>query len=302
MDKRNIFLYWVGKEYKLISILRNLIYLHSKNGNGYTVNLITDKNIKDYIKNIPNYFSNLCPANQADFIRVHIICDYGGIWLDSDTLIMDKLDTLFDIIEKKNGFFIKENNTILCNGVFGSKKNTPLMKEWRDKMMLLLKSKQGKIEWSEIGCTMLRNIYNSHPEFYNNYEIFNGLDNLYPINWNNGVVEFIKKPYDNYKNIIRKYQPLIILVNSVYKELENMTEEQILNGHLPLNYFLNKSFENAGISKNEFIIEKFNTNYVLPKNTKYYKRKYFTIYFLRIIAIILIFVIFNIYFINNKYC
>ena len=130
------------------------------------------------------------------------------------------------------------------------------------------------------------------------------MDNLYPINWNNGVVEFIKKPYDNYKNIIRKYQPLIILVNSVYKELENMTEEQILNGHLPLNYFLNKSFENAGISKNEFIIEKFNTNYVLPKtiNNKYYKRKYFTIYFLRIIAIILIFVIFNIYFINNKYC
>ena len=27
---RNIFLYWCGPEYKLISILRDLIYLHSK--------------------------------------------------------------------------------------------------------------------------------------------------------------------------------------------------------------------------------------------------------------------------------
>ena len=36
-NKRNIFLYWTGKEYKLISILRNLIYLHSTNGLGYNV-------------------------------------------------------------------------------------------------------------------------------------------------------------------------------------------------------------------------------------------------------------------------
>ena len=40
--KRNIFLYWVGKEFKLISILRNLIYLHSTNGKGYNVILITN--------------------------------------------------------------------------------------------------------------------------------------------------------------------------------------------------------------------------------------------------------------------
>ena len=97
---RNIYLYWVGKEYKLISILRDLIYLHSTNGIGYKVNLITDKNIREYIKDIPDYFNSLFPTHQADFVRVHVICDYGGIWLDSDTLVIDKLDSLFDIIEK----------------------------------------------------------------------------------------------------------------------------------------------------------------------------------------------------------
>ena len=278
MNKNNIFLYWVGKEYKLISILRKIIYIYSKNGKCYTVNLITDKNIKDYIKNIPDYFSKLKPANQADFVRVHVICDYGGIWLDSDTLIMDKMDTLFDLIEKKNGFFIKENNIVLCNGVFGSKKNTPLMKEWKYKMMNLLETKNEKIEWSEVGSMMLQNIYNTNKSLYDNYEIFNGLDNLYPVNWNNCVTEFIKKPYDNYKNIIRKYQPLIILVNTVYTELENMTEQEILNGKMPLNYFLNKSFENAGISKDTI-------------NNKHFMTK-----FLKIISIIIILVIFSIYF------
>ena len=105
---RNIFLYWCGPEYKLISILRDLIYLHSKNGKGYKVHLISDNNINEYIKNIPEYFSKLCYAHQADFVRVHVICDYGGIWLDSDTLVLDSLDSLFDLIDKKMDFLSKK--------------------------------------------------------------------------------------------------------------------------------------------------------------------------------------------------
>lgn len=67
--------------------------------------MITDENVKDFIKDIPEYFSKLCPAHQADFVRVNVICDFGGIWLDSDTIVMESLDSLFDFIEnKKRGF------------------------------------------------------------------------------------------------------------------------------------------------------------------------------------------------------
>ena len=256
MATRNIYLYWVGNEYKLISIFRNLIYLHSTNGIGYKIHLVTDKNINDYIQDIPNYFSTLCPAHQADFVRVNVICDYGGIWLDSDTLVLNSLDSLFDFIETKDGFFIKENNNILCNGIFGSRSNTPLMIEWKKQMRNLLDIKLGKIGWTDIGSAMLQNIYNKNINLYENYNIFNGLDNLYPVNWNNCVTEFIDKPYANYKTIIREYQPLVVLVNSVYKKLEDKTEKEILEGNLPLNYFINTSLEN---------IAKFNKN----KNNNY---------------------------------
>jgi SAM-dependent methyltransferase len=255
MESRNVYLYWVGKEYKLISILRNLIYLHSTTGKGYNVILITDKNIKDYIKNIPDYFSKLCPAHQADFVRVSVICDYGGIWLDSDTLVLNSLDSLFDHIENKNGFFIKQNNTVLCNGIFGSRANTPLMVEWKTEMIKILDEKQDKIEWSEVGCYLLQNLYNNNSSLYDNYNIFNGLDNLYPVNWDNCITEFIDKPYDNYQTIIREYQPLVVLVNSVYKKLEHKTENEILEGNMPINYFINKSFENKDINKNTIIFE-----------------------------------------------
>jgi hypothetical protein len=253
METRNVFLYWIGKEYKLISILRNLIYLHSTNGTGYKINLITEKNINKYIKTIPDYFNKLCPAHQADFVRVSVICDFGGIWLDSDTLVLNSLDSLFDLIENKNGFFIKENNTILFNGIFGSKVNTPLMIEWKTRMIKILDEKQSSIGWTEIGNHLLQTIYGEKPSLYNDYTIFNGLDNLYPVNWCNCVTEFINKPYENYKKLIRDYQPLVVLVNSVYKALENKTEKEILEGHLPINYFINKSFENMKLIDYDFI-------------------------------------------------
>ena len=50
---RNVFIFWIGKEYSLIKILRELIYLHSNNGKKYKVHFLNDDNVKDYIKNIP---------------------------------------------------------------------------------------------------------------------------------------------------------------------------------------------------------------------------------------------------------
>lgn len=241
--ENNLYLYWIGKEYKLIKILRNLMYLHSTNGNGYKVNLITPNNINNYVKDLPEYFYKLCPAHQADYVRVCVICDYGGLWLDSDTLVLDSLDSLFDSINNKNGFFIKENNTVLCNGIFGSKPNTELMIEYKKNIIMKLNNNIN-IGWSEIGCKMLQYLYDTNKKLYDDYTIYEGLDNMYPVNWNNCVKEFINKPYDNYKNIVKNFQPLIILVNSVYKNLENKTEKEIFENKLPLNYFLNKSFEN----------------------------------------------------------
>jgi mannosyltransferase OCH1-like enzyme len=244
METRNVFLYWVGKEYKLISILRNLIYLHSTNGKGYKVNLITDKNIGEYIKTFPDCFSKLCPAHQADFVRVNVIYEYGGIWLDSDTVVIDKLDSLFDLIENKNGFFINHVENDLCNTIFGSRKHTLLMKEWKNKINETLDVKKENIQWCDIGSLLLNNMFNSNKDLYDNYIIFNGLDNLIPVRWDFATNEYLDQPYDNYKNIVKDYQPLVCLFNSVYKKIEEKTESEILNGNMPLNYFINKSFQN----------------------------------------------------------
>ena len=235
--ENNVYLYLVGYEYKLIKILRELINLHSKDS--YNVHLITKDNVTNYIKDLPSYFYDLQPNHQSDFVRINILCDKGGIWLDSDTIVMDNLSSLFSLFDKYDGFFIKENNEYLCSGVFGTKPNTKLMNAWKTSIINILNEKQTKIEWNEISIAALDQI---NKKFLDNYKIFNGLDNMYSINCNNCVNEFIIKPNENYKNIIREYQPLIILVNSVYTEYDKLSDDQI--SKTPLSYFLNKSKEN----------------------------------------------------------
>ena len=234
---RNIFIYWVGYEYKLIKILRRIMELNCTKGAGYNLVLIDENNIYDYI-DVPHYFRKLQPAHQADYLRVNVLCEFGGIWLDSDTIVMDSLDSLFDIFKKKDGFFIKQNNEVISNGIFGTKPNTTLMKSWKEDIKNILEMKNDNIEWEEIGNKYLQNKYET-TDYFCNYEIFNGLDTVYPVNWNNCYMEFLDKPYDNYKNLIREYQPFIILVNSVYKAYESVSR---LN--TPLHYFINKAFEN----------------------------------------------------------
>lgn len=256
--ERNLYTYWIGKNFKLINVLKKLMILHSKNGNQYKFHLITPENINSYVKNIPDYFYELLPAHQADFVRINVICDNGGLWLDSDVLVIDSLDSIFDTIEKNDGFFIKQNNEVLCNGVFGSKKNTDLMIDWKFKSLEILNAKKNKIYWEEIGSSLLQNIFKNNNSVFANYEIYNGLDNLYPVNWDNCVTEYLIKPYSNHKNLIRENQPLIVLVNSVYKEMESVGEYDIIKGNRPINYFISKSIKNLGLTENEFIFESIN--------------------------------------------
>lgn len=243
-NSRNVFIYWVGIEYSLIQLLRKLIIKHSSSGIGYNLHFITKININEYIDNLPLFFYELQPAHQADFIRVMVICKYGGIWLDSDILVIESLDSLFDIIENQNGFFITENNIDICNGVFGSKKNTQLMVLWKNNMLKILNEKKNNIKWTEIGSSIIKQIIKNNQHILDDYKVFNGLNTMYPVNWNKCVKEFILKPYSNYKNIEFKFQPLIILVNSVYKKLNKYNEEQIINMNIPLTYFIKKSFNN----------------------------------------------------------
>ena len=242
-NEKNVFIYWEGYKYNLIQILHKLIYLHSNNEKNYKVYFVNTYNLYNYVDFTPSFFNKMKINHKSDYLRYKLIYKYGGIWLDSDTIVMNDLSSLFENIKNNDGFFIKEDNKIICGGVFGSKPETPLLKKIISTIDKVLNEKKHNLNWSDIGPELLHNLYKQDRSLFSKYIIYNGLDNMYPINWDKCLLEFVEKPYNNHENLVKQFQPLVIIVNSVYKKLDNMNIKQILDSNMPINYFLNKSFE-----------------------------------------------------------
>ena len=125
---KNIFTYWAGNKFKLLVLLEDLMLENSKKNN-YNLILLNDKNIKKYI-DVPLKFTHFKLNHQSDIVRTRIIYKYGGIWLDSDTLIIENLDYYFNIIDNYNSFFTLQDEIIVCSGFFGCKRNNLFVNKW----------------------------------------------------------------------------------------------------------------------------------------------------------------------------
>lgn len=234
---KNVFIYWEGNTPPLISVLRDLIYSFSNKGNNYNVNFINDLNVNEYIKVCENYW-RLEPNHKSDYIRANVIYKYGGIWLDSDTLVTSDLSSLFDILENNEGFLIKENNELICTGVFGARKGSPFLKEWSERISN--KIKDSNLSWSDIGPTLTHDIF-TETDSCKDFVIFNGLDNMYPINWPECPAIFLHN--NDMSNVRRKFQPLVILVNSIYKQTNHLTKVEIVSAYNNLGFLLREAIQ-----------------------------------------------------------
>ncbi len=241
--ENNVFIFWVGDDYKVIKFLRALIYHHSDGGKNYKVHLLNYENLNNYVDKIPDYFWKLSLPHQADWIRVEVICKWGGLWLDSDTIVLSDLSDVFNTIKSNEGILVKDTaykRNSLINGVFGSKPQTRLMLEWRSRINSILENKTN-IKWNEIGGDILLKISYQYSNYLQNYVILDGQKTVYPIDWKMIYVEFIKKPYENWQKLERDYQPFLIITSGVYKKAEELSEEDIMK--TPLSYFIRKSYQ-----------------------------------------------------------
>jgi hypothetical protein len=245
-NENNVFYYNENKNFKFMKILLNLIYLHSTNGNGYNIHIVDKTNFTDYIEK-PEYFDRLENVEQEDYIKVFIMYEKGGIWINENTLLLDSLDTLFNILKDKYGFFIKTSDDCIYNGTFGSRNKTALMLKYKNSILDRINKK-------------FNNIYKVNdilfsPSDYNNYVLFEGNENCFPVKNFNAIDEFIRKPYENYNNIIREFQPFIILDYTLHTLLDNFSKDEFFNSEYPITYFIKQSFENMKQLKDYDFVE-----------------------------------------------
>jgi len=227
INKKNIFLYWDDKgnsdtpDYILMcreTILKNC-------GDGVNVILINKNNLLDYLDDVPeNLFKLKEIAHIADYVRVALLVKYGGIWLDSDCILLKDLNPIFEKLKKNEyvGYSWQENQPSL--GFMASQPNCKLLKKHLKNITNKINlSEDFQFNWSGLGYDSLWVIA---PEYKEDMYLFN---NKYfsPIHWSRSVKDFLSDDLEE----TTKDSYCVMLFNKMFSNssINTMTREEILS-------------------------------------------------------------------------
>ena len=242
MFERIVWQYWENSpEYPngipYIELCHESVDLYSSEGKGYKVIRLNKDTVKDYIDWNP-YLDNMTGnsnqlAQKADYIRSKLLCKYGGIWLDSDAIVFNNLESVFD---KLNDYEFYGYKIIApCVWGFACHKNASIMKKWVESNEKILEETKGLgLGLGEFGHRSLRNFMDDEKSFFDEASKVQSIDHRYAwkyMEFTSGIDEYITKE-----------QPFFMLNNAViYDKFKKMSREEILCSDILLFQFIRRS-------------------------------------------------------------
>jgi mannosyltransferase OCH1-like enzyme len=104
----NVFTYWHSTNIPKLN--KYCIESWKKHNPNINIVIINEKNVNDYINELPIKYRYLSHQHKADFIRFYVLHHYGGIWLDNTIIINTSFDKIFDMTQKNKAQFIRSDS------------------------------------------------------------------------------------------------------------------------------------------------------------------------------------------------
>ena len=249
MKKPIIWLYWQNKTEKhkkphYLDLCLDTVYKHC--GESFEIIVLDDEKIPIYCRSVHPKFTNINPLGmRADYIRFCLLREYGGIWLDCDTVVQRDLSFIANSLKDHN-FVVFEHGSGTCDisiGLIAGKKGN----RYSEYMVKIFEKHPKYSKWTEksfdIGWATttnyarpflksLRNMYPNEIKFY-------PAEMVYPVDWKKS-----KDYYWNEGNINPNIfnLPAILLHNDMYtKEHKKMSKEDVLKINYRISSILNKA-------------------------------------------------------------
>ncbi len=225
----------------------------------FNVIVLDEKNVYNYLPDLRKDIDNLPIALKTDYIRMFLLSKYGGLWVDADTIIMNDLEYIHNLLDENIDFIGFGCTGNKCfgidgygrpsNGVMGSKKNGLLTSRCLTALNLKLDTNNNKeFGYFDLGKKIIWAEYDSIIAQNPNYKIHHVPSDMDGTRDLHG--KWISKDIIRKTNIEIDIDKLIIvmLVNSTYCGNDSRynwfckkSENEILNG----NYFISKLFRKA---------------------------------------------------------
>lgn len=247
------------------------LYIIKKNGSRYfNVILLDERNIFTYLPDLRKDINTLPIALKTDYIRVKLLYEYGGLWVDADTILMNNLKYIAQKLKQNlevdfvsfgcTGAVCKNNEGYgrPSNGVMGSIKHGLLISRCLKALDIKLNSyyslpidKRSEFNYFELGKIIIWNEYDkiiSENPKYKMYHVPSYSDGTRDINGHWIAMNLIFKHKYTYSHPDKLL--VVMLANSAYcgkDEKYNwfckLNKDQILYG----DYFISDLFTQAVI-------------------------------------------------------
>ena len=126
----------------------------------------------------------LQPAHRADFVRAFLLARYGGLWIDSDCIVMKPLQPLLDLLARHDFIAHRDRQGFYPNGFIGAAANSRIAQAFYQKVCGVLRSgkpigwialggqpltellKTTDVPWHELACELIQPVCWSRPEVF----------------------------------------------------------------------------------------------------------------------------------------
>lgn len=235
--KPYMWVYWelVNGATKPPDYIQLCLYIIKKNGSRYfNVVLLDEQNIFTYLPDLRKDINTLPIALKTDYIRVKLLYEYGGLWIDADTILMNNLKDIYQKLNSGVDFIsfgctggVCKNNEGYgrpSNGVMGSIKHGLLISRCLDALNVKLDSyyslpidKRKEFNYFELGKLVIWNEYDkiiSENPKYKLYHVPSYMDGTRDVNGHWIAMNLIFKHKYEYSHPDKLL--VVMLANSAY--------------------------------------------------------------------------------------
>ena len=242
-SERTIWQYWEtrGRKPAFIDGLHEIACRNS----GVRVVQVTPETLQDYLPDLPNEILGIKElAHKADMVRTRLVARYGGMWLDSDAIVLRDLNWIFDLLEGlefvgfNDGGKLCETRPWVRVNCFAAPASSPVVVRWVEAQAEKLQ--KHRFGWEEIGTCLIHPICLARTE---NVKIL-PLEIISPVAWRD--VSRFGSRWRTPRAIIDHVHIVMLSNKSLgerYPELQRMSVEQIIHTNTYLSHFLKRALD-----------------------------------------------------------
>jgi len=179
-----VWLYWEGDLPDWIAECQKTVFSHASN-----VHLLSDADFDELRKDDRDIdINHLYVAHRADYIRAYLLARFGGLWIDSDCIVLKSLQPILDLLKTHSFIGYRERSGEVTNNFMGAAKDSPIAAAYYNQVCSILRAGE-KIEWLTLGSKALTaTLQNTSIPWYELQ-----VDEIQPICWSDPGAFFVKR-------------------------------------------------------------------------------------------------------------